>query len=93
MHNLTLPPGAFGENLLIDGIDLKNLPVGAIVKINSQVVLKISQIGKKCHLGCEIQKQTGECIMPREGVFATVERGGTVRAGDEVQILLPPKDA
>ena len=93
MHNLTLPPGAFGENLLIEGIDLKNLPVGTIVKINRQVILKISQIGKKCHLGCEIQKQTGECIMPREGVFATVERGGTVCPGDEVHIFLPPANA
>lgn len=93
MHNLTLPPGAFGENLLIDGIDLKNLPVGTVLKINSQVVLKVSQIGKKCHLGCEIQKQTGECIMPREGIFATVERGGTVCPGDKVSVLPPLEHA
>lgn len=93
MHNLTLPPGAFGENLLISGPDLKNLPVGTVLKINSQVILKISQIGKKCHLGCEIQKQTGECIMPREGIFATVERGGTVCPGDKVSVLPPLEHA
>ena len=84
-YELTVPSGAFGEDLLTDGIDLKNLPVGTVLKTGA-VVLKITQIGKKCHLGCNIQKQTGECIMPREGVFAVVEHGGLVHCGDDIEV-------
>lgn len=76
-------PGVFAENLLIEGLDLKGYPIGTVIRIGD-VVLKISQIGKTCHSGCKIMKQTGECIMPREGVFAEVIRGGKVSVGDEV---------
>lgn len=81
-----LPPGVFGENLLIEGFDFKTLPVGTLFRIN-EVLLELTQIGKTCHTGCEIAKKTGECIMPREGVFARVLEGGEVRTGDKVELV------
>ena len=80
-----LLPGVFGENLLVSGFDLKRYPIGAIILIGD-VVLQLTQIGKTCHSGCEIMVKTGECIMPHEGVFAKVLKGGVVSAGDEVTI-------
>lgn len=77
--------GAFGENLLVEGFDFKTYPVGTVFVCN-EVVLEITQIGKKCHSECEIFHQVGDCIMPREGVFARVIRGGTIRVGDELRI-------
>lgn len=77
--------GAFGENLLVEGFDFKTYPVGTIFACN-EVLLEITQIGKKCHSECEIFHQVGDCIMPREGVFARVLRGGTVSVGDELII-------
>ena len=77
--------GDFGENLLVLGLDLKNLPIGTILKTDT-VRLQITQIGKECHEGCTIRKRTGDCIMPREGVFAKVLRGGTVEPGDFLYI-------
>lgn len=85
-YNLQVPAGAFGENLLIKGIDLKNLPIGSKLQCND-VILEITQIGKQCHLGCNIQKQTGECIMPREGVFAIALTGGIIKPNDKIKIL------
>lgn len=84
-YNIKVPAGAFGENLLVEGIDLKKLPIGTKLKINS-ILLEITQIGKKCHLGCNIQKQTGECIMPNEGVFAIVLNGGIIKPNDTITI-------
>lgn len=84
-YKINVPAGAFGENLLVEGIDLTNLPVGAKLKCND-IILEITQIGKKCHLGCNIQKQTGECIMPNNGVFAVVLNGGTIKANDIISI-------
>ncbi|MDE6913343.1 MAG: MOSC domain-containing protein [Lachnospiraceae bacterium] len=75
--------GAFGENLLVEGFDFKTYPVGTVFQCND-VVLEITQIGKQCHSECEIFHQVGDCIMPREGVFARVLHGGTVRVGDEL---------
>ena len=79
-------PGIFGENLLVSGYDLKSLPVGTYLSIG-EVLLELTQIGKKCHSGCEISRTTGECIMPREGVFARVIKGGVVETGDEIKRL------
>ncbi|OUO39856.1 MOSC domain-containing protein [Megamonas hypermegale] len=84
-YDMKVPAGAFGENLLVKGIDLKHLPVGTKLKCND-ILLEITQIGKKCHLGCNIQKQTGECIMPNEGVFAIVLNGGIIKANDVITI-------
>lgn len=78
--------GAFGENLLVKGFDFKTYPVGTIFKCND-VVLEITQIGKKCHSECEIFHMVGDCIMPREGVFARVLRGGSIKVGDELELV------
>ena len=78
-------PGVFGENLLVSGIDFKNLPVGTILKCND-VILEMTQIGKDCHSGCNIFKQVGDCIMPRLGVFAKVIQGGIVQEGDTMVV-------
>ncbi len=82
--------GAFGENLLVEGFDFKAYPVGTIFTCN-EVVLEITQIGKQCHSECEIFHQVGDCIMPREGVFARVLHGGTVSVGDELLLKERPK--
>jgi len=79
-------PGDFAENLTIEGIDLVSLPVGKRILIGKEVTLEVTQIGKECHAGCAIYRQIGKCIMPKEGVFAKVIRGGLVRAGDRVRI-------
>ena len=84
--------GAFGENILVDGIDFKNLPVGTVLTAGD-VVLKMSQIGKNCHSHCQIFHRVGDCIMPREGVFATVEKGGVLAVGMEMSAVLPSGDA
>lgn len=73
--------GAFGENLIVSGYDFRNLAVGTRFQCG-EAVLEMTQIGKECHSHCEIYKRMGECIMPREGVFAIVLHGGTIRKGD-----------
>lgn len=78
--------GAFGENILVEGIDFKTLPIGTIFKCN-EVVLELTQVGKECHAHCEIYKRVGDCIMPREGVFAKVIHGGKIKVGDELICL------
>lgn len=78
--------GAFGENLIVKGYDLKLLPVGTRLRCND-VVLEVTQIGKECHSGCEIYKTMGDCIMPREGIFARVIHGGVIAEKDEIQVI------
>lgn len=73
--------GSFGENLLVSGFDFKKYPIGTRFCCG-EAVLEITQVGKECHQGCEIRRQTGDCIMPREGVFAKVIKGGPVGVGD-----------
>lgn len=82
---LELDAGVFAENILTEGIDLKNLPVGTNLRIG-KVLLTVTQIGKECHNGCEIRKKTGFCVMPTDGIFAKVLEEGTIRAGDEITI-------
>lgn len=77
--------GAFGENLLVEGFDFKTYPVGTVF-VCGEVVLEITQIGKQCHSECEIYRQVGDCIMPREGVFAKVLHGGEIAVGDELTV-------
>ncbi len=83
--------GDFGENLLVEGIDFKSLPVGSIIRAGS-VTLRMTQIGKECHSHCAIFHRVGDCIMPREGVFAEVLEEGEIRAGDEMTVTLPDPD-
>ena len=78
--------GAFGENLVVSGIDFRTLPIGTRFRCND-VVLELTQIGKECHSGCAIFKAMGECIMPREGVFTKVLHGGSISVGDTLSVL------
>ena len=82
--------GAFGENLVVAGIDFKTLPIGTQFSCGD-VLLELTQIGKECHSGCEIYKKMGDCIMPREGVFTRVLKGGTISVGDELDVIPPVK--
>ena len=81
--------GAFGENLVVEGIDFSKLSVGTKFKCND-VILQLTQIGKECHHGCAIFQKMGDCIMPREGVFTKVLKGGIISVGDELEILSNP---
>ncbi len=80
-------PGDFAENLTTEGIDLVSLPVGTKVSVGEEAILEVTQIGKECHTGCAIYQQIGKCIMPKEGVFARVIRGGLTQAGDQLRIV------
>lgn len=77
--------GAFGENLVVEGVDFRSLPVGTILDCNG-VVLEMTQIGKECHSHCQIYQKMGECIMPTEGVFARVLVGGVISQGDVLEV-------
>jgi MOSC domain-containing protein YiiM len=79
--------GDFAENLTTEGIDLLALPVGARIHIGEGIVLELTQIGKECHSGCAIYRQIGKCIMPKEGIFAKVIKGGQVKEGDLIRAL------
>ena len=78
--------GAFGENLVVSGFDFRSLPVGTLLKCQD-VLLEMTQIGKECHSHCAIYKVMGDCIMPREGVFARVLKGGSIHVGDDMEIV------
>ncbi len=86
-HGVQLIPGSFAENLTTEGIDLPKLPVGTTLKIGQELLLRITQIGKECHTGCAIRKTIGDCVMPREGVFAEVLQSGTVKVRDKIVLV------
>ena len=80
--------GDFAENITTEGLDnLFNLPIGSKLKINDEILLEITQIGKKCHHDCEIMQTIGDCVMPREGIFARGLQGGEVEAGNKIEIV------
>ena len=81
-----LVPGAFAENILVDGLDVWTLPVGARLTVGG-ALCEVTQIGKQCHNDCEIKRATGKCVMPTEGIFAVVVKEGRVQAGDEIEVL------
>jgi len=79
--------GDFAENIATTGIDWKSQPIGQKVKLGGTALVEVTQIGKKCHKKCEIFYRTGDCIMPREGVFARIIKGGTIKTGDPVELI------
>lgn len=79
--------GSFAENIVTNGVDLSNIKIGDRISLGSDAVIEVTQIGKKCHARCSIYEQAGDCIMPREGIFARVEVGGDLNVGDEIKIL------
>ncbi|MDR2615585.1 MAG: MOSC domain-containing protein [Oscillospiraceae bacterium] len=81
-----LSAGVFAENILTEGITLFELPVGTRLRVG-ETLLRVSQIGKECHAGCAIREKTGDCVMPREGIFAVVVEGGDVRPGDIIAVV------
>jgi MOSC domain-containing protein YiiM len=83
---LKVNPGDFAENITTEGIDLLKLPLGTALTIG-EVVVELSQIGKKCHTRCEIYSQAGDCIMPNEGIFVKVLKGGTIKNGDSIKVI------
>ncbi|MCL4503555.1 MAG: MOSC domain-containing protein [Deltaproteobacteria bacterium] len=83
-------PGDFAENLTVDGLEVMALPVGTRLRVGNDVLLEITQIGKSCHKGCAIRELVGDCVMPREGVFARVLKAGVVNLGDAVEVLDVP---
>jgi MOSC domain-containing protein YiiM len=82
-----LKPGAFGENLLTRGLELTRLKVGDRLRVGRDILLEVTQIGKECVDRCAIYYAAGDCIMPREGIFARVLKGGRARAGDRIEVL------
>jgi len=81
-----LETGSFAENLTTEGVILFELPVGTKLKIG-ETLMEVTQIGKECHAGCAIRQKTGDCVMPREGIFAKVLTPGWVKSGDEIEII------
>ena len=77
--------GAFAENIVTEGIDLKHLPIGTLLQVGS-TLLRVTQIGKECHNDCAVKKLAGKCVMPTDGIFAVVELEGRIAAGDEIVI-------
>jgi MOSC domain-containing protein YiiM len=84
---LDVGPGDFAENITTQGIEVMTLPVGSILHVGDGVVLEVSQVGKTCHNKCAIYYQAGDCVMPREGVFAVVREAGDVVVGDEISVV------
>ncbi|MDR1796395.1 MAG: MOSC domain-containing protein [Clostridiales Family XIII bacterium] len=82
----TLAPGDFAENILTEGLTLYELPVGTRLRVGG-TEMEVTQIGKECHQGCEIRRLTGDCVMPREGIFAEVIREGEIKPGDAVEVI------
>ena len=84
---LDVDPGNFAENITTDGIRLWELPIGTHLQLGEEVVVEVTQIGKECHNRCAIFHQVGDCVMPREGIFAKVLQEGTIRPGDTIAVL------
>ncbi len=85
-YGIEAGPGDFAENLTTEGLEIALLPVGTFLQAG-EAVLELTQTGKTCHAGCEIQKQSGKCIMPKRGVFARVVKCGPVRPGDTIRVI------
>jgi MOSC domain-containing protein YiiM len=84
---LDVKPGDFAENITTEGVNLPVLPIGTRITISEDIELEVSQIGKVCHSRCAIYEQAGDCVMPREGIFVKVIKGGTITKGDEIKVV------
>ena len=84
---IDVQPGSFAENFTTEGVDLKHIPMGTILKLGNEVEVEISQIGKVCHTKCAIYHLMGDCIFPHEGIFAVVRKPGKVSSGDKIELL------
>ena len=82
VRGLEAKPGDFAENITTEGIELVSLPLGTRLRVGDEVELEVTQIGKECHDRCAIFKEVGDCVMPREGIFTRVIRGGSIKQGD-----------
>ncbi len=89
---LQVGPGDFAENICTEGLDLTQLPIGTKLRIGPASLLEVTQIGKVCHTRCAIFYQAGDCVMPREGIFARVLEGGEIKIGDPIDILRGDSD-
>ena len=87
VKRIDVRPGDFAENITTVGIDLVSLRIGSRLKVGEEVLLEISQIGKQCHTRCNIYYQAGDCVMPREGVFARVLKGGIIKPSDRLEVI------
>jgi MOSC domain-containing protein YiiM len=83
-------PGDFAENLTVEGLAVAHLPVGTRLKVSETVELEVTQIGKTCHKGCAIRELVGDCVMPKEGIFARVLKEGVVKPGDTIEVIYVP---
>ena len=83
---LKVGPGDFAENITTQGLDLLSLPIGTRFRMGAQALLEVTQIGKVCHTKCAIYYQAGDCVMPKEGIFAKVLEGGEIQVGDEILV-------
>ncbi len=86
-NGLNVTFGDFAENIATEGVDWKDVPIGTMIQVGESALVEITQIGKECHSRCAIYYKAGDCIMPREGVFARVLRGGKIRTGEAMRIL------
>ncbi len=83
---LDVKPGDFAENITTEGLDLASLPLGTRLQIGAEIIGEVSQIGKECHTRCAIYYQAGDCVMPKEGIFIKVLKGGTIKKGDVITV-------
>jgi MOSC domain-containing protein YiiM len=89
---LKVHPGSFAENITTEGIDLPGLPLGTRLRLGPEALVEVTQIGKECHDRCAIYRLAGDCVMPREGIFVRILKGGPVKPGDEINVLEREKD-
>jgi MOSC domain-containing protein YiiM len=87
LTDIQLHPGDFAENITTSGIAVMELPIGTRLKVGKEAELEVTQIGKACHMACEIRNIVGDCVMPREGIFAIVTREGTINPGDRITVI------
>ena len=86
-NGIDVKPGDFAENITTEGIKLWELPVGTRISLGEEAIVEVTQIGKECHDRCAIYQQVGDCVMPREGIFARVLKKGSIKPGDQIHIL------